>query len=174
LKKLDLISVPAWYQGYINAVPDMELLDLLAHSHADFVNLIEGLTEQESAFAYAEGKWTIKDLILHISDAERIFSYRALRIAREDQTVLSGYDHNQYVITADAGKRSNQQLLSEYQAIRVATIALFSGFSKVELMQQGKVDDNTFSPGMLGFIIAGHQMHHASIIRSKYLTKLRS
>ena len=174
MKKIELVKVPEWYSGYIKAVPDMELLDALGHSDSVFSELIENITEEDSNFAYDVGKWSIKDLILHISDAERIFSYRALRIARGDQTVLSGYDHNEFVETAQAEKRNKVDLLNEYQLLRKSTLAMFSTFSNSSLKLEGKVDENVFSAGMLGFIIVGHQLHHASIIKARYLSKLRS
>lgn len=172
MKKQDLKSVPAWYQGYIDAIPDVELQEALRVSNDRFVELVNGITESDAEFAYEEGKWTIKDLILHITDAERIFSYRGLRIARGDGTVLSGYDHNSYVETANASKRSKVDLLGEYHSVRSATIALYETLDFTHLVKVGQIDDNKFSPGVLGFIIAGHQWHHTSIIQERYLSKL--
>lgn len=170
MKKQELKSVPVWYQDYIDAIPDVELQEALRVSDERFIALINGLSESEASFSYEEGKWTIKDLILHISDAERVFSYRALRIARGDTTRLSGYDHNRYVQTANAAKRSKQQLLDEYQSVRAATRALFGTFEVEWLSNTGRVDDNVFSPGVLGFIIAGHQWHHTTIIEERYIS----
>jgi hypothetical protein len=174
LKKEELRKVPEWYSGYIQAVPELSLMEVLAHSDNVYCKVLNDVTEEESTFSYEEGKWTIKDLILHLSDAERIFSYRALRIARGDSSTLTGYDHNYYVKEANANLRNKSDLMNEYLLIRKSTLGMFSTFDSNTLKLEGKVDENVFSPGMLGFVIAGHQLHHISIIKSRYLDKLRS
>lgn len=172
MKKQELRSIPEWYKGYVDAVPDVPLIAALKHADEAFCELIADIAEENASFSYEADKWSIKDLILHLSDAERIFSYRALRLARKDGTVLSGYDHNDYVEKAMADQRSKEDLLMEYRAVRSSTIALYSTLSEESLIFEGKVDDNVFTAGMLGFIIAGHQLHHISIIKTRYIPKL--
>lgn len=166
--KPSLSDVPAWYRSYIERVPEVELLEALAHADESFISTVGNLSEDQGLLRYEPGKWSIKDLIQHICDAERIFAYRALRFAREDQTVLHGFDHDRYVDLADADNRSMDALLTEYQAIRLSTITLFES-NLDRLSHEGMVGENKFTVNSLGYIIAGHQLHHTHIIKSKYL-----
>ena len=161
-------QVPDWYQGYIKVLPEMPLIDLLEYSGKLFVDLLGKLTEEKALYRYAPDKWSIKDLILHICDAERIFLYRALRFSRADQTVLSGFDHNAYVEVANADSRSLLSLIEEFQIVRNGSIHCFRHNEEVK-DKIGLVDDNSFSVDVLGYIIAGHQMHHQGMIKEKYL-----
>jgi hypothetical protein len=173
LKKPAINTVPEWYQGYVKALPELNLLDTLSFTHDTFIEILEGVSNKAAELSYAPGKWSIKDLIQHVTDAERIFSYRALRFARKDKVVLSSYDHNQYVEVACANARSKDDLIKEYSAVRASTLALFTTFSDHELNYLGNVDDNVFSPLTLGFIIGGHQLHHVNIIQTRYLPLLQ-
>lgn len=172
MKKPDLNTVPEWYRGYIQAVPELDLLDTLTVADQTFREVIMQLSEDQLEVRYEAGKWSIKDIILHLSDAERVFAYRALRIARGDQTIMHGYDHNQYVISANADQRIGTNLLSEYKAVRQATVALFESFVPEELSRSGMVDQNAFTPSVLGYVIAGHQLHHTDILKERYLPKI--
>ena len=120
-------------------------------------------------YKYAEDKWTIKDMLLHIIDAERVFAYRALRFARADKTNLPGFEHDDYVVVANANGRIKASLLNEYNAQRESTIQLFSNFKDEMLMQIGVASGNPMSVRALGFVTAGHETHHCNIIKERYL-----
>ena len=120
-------------------------------------------------YRYADGKWTIKDIIQHIIDAERIFAYRALRFARSDTTALPSFDENTYVEEAQANKRSIQDLLTELLIVRQATLALFKTFSEEQLLKKGTASNNPMSVRALGFVIIGHQNHHQRVFLERYL-----
>ena len=120
-------------------------------------------------FRYAEGKWTIKDIILHLIDAERIFAYRALRIARNDKTALPGFEENDYVISANANEREFESLLKEYIIVREATISLFENLSETDLLKPGTASNASVSVRGIGYCILGHELHHKNIIIERYL-----
>jgi uncharacterized damage-inducible protein DinB len=120
-------------------------------------------------YRYAEGKWTIKEIIQHIIDTERIFSYRALRISRNDKTPLPGFEENDYVDNTDANKRGLQELLTELSAVRHATLLLFKSFSEEQLARIGIASENEISVRAIGFIIIGHQKHHQKVFEERYL-----
>ena len=120
-------------------------------------------------YKYAKDKWSIKELLLHIIDTERVFAYRALRFAREDKTDLPGFEQDDYVITSDANTRSKASLLNEYNFQRASTIALFSSFNDSMLMKIGMAGGNPMSVRAIGFITSGHEVHHCNILRERYL-----
>jgi hypothetical protein len=120
-------------------------------------------------YRYAEGKWTIKEIIQHLIDAERIFAYRALRFARYDATVLSGFDEDYYVLNSTANQRSIMELLTEYSAVRHTSLLLFKSFNNEQLLYSGIASNNNISVRALGFVIIGHQNHHQKIFEKRYL-----
>ena len=120
-------------------------------------------------FRYAEGKWTIKDIILHLIDAERIFAYRALRIARNDKTALPGFEENDYVVTANANNREYESLFTEYETVRNATISLFKTFTSEDFLRLGTASNNSISVRAIGYITLGHELHHKNVILERYL-----
>lgn len=119
-------------------------------------------------YAYAPGKWTVKKLLNHIVDTERIFIYRALCIARGDQTPLPGYDENDYAEAAQVGHRSLVDLAHEFQSVRSATLSLFNSFGEHELLRTGIANGNAMSVNAIGFIIIGHALHHEVVARERY------
>jgi hypothetical protein len=135
-------------------------------STVSFFNLIPN---DKLEFKYAEGKWTIKDILLHLIDAERIFTYRALRIARNDNTELSGFEENDYVKVANANGREMISIIEEYVSVRKATLTLFKSFSDNQLLRIGKASGCTVSVRAIGYIIQGHEKHHLSVINERYL-----
>lgn len=170
--KLDQLPVneyAAYYASYIQALENVKLIEELEISQHEFIRFVQDIPMDKFDYRYAEGKWTIKDIILHLTDAERVFSYRALRIARNDQTALPGFDENFFVDHAAANDRSIQNLLSEFAAVRTATLALFKSFSAEMLARTGTASDNVVSVRAIGFIILGHQKHHQRIFKERYL-----
>ncbi len=167
--KFSLAQVPEFYQGYIRQVGDTDLITLLKESGSDVVALCEHLTEPQALYRYAENKWSIKDLIQHLIDSERVFVYRAMRFARNDQTELSGFDQDDYVREVFADKFSMQELVTAFSNVRQTTIDLFTSLSESELLRGGKSNGVEMTVEMIGFIIGGHTRHHQMVIREKYL-----
>lgn len=158
-----------YYSQYIKQSGNANLLDVLKESAQALNNLFETISDEKMNYKYADDKWTIKDILLHIIDAERVFAYRALRFARADKTNLPGFEHNDYVVVANANGRSKASLLNEYNAQRESTIQLFSNFTDEMLMQIGVASGNPMSVRALGFVTAGHETHHCNIIKERYL-----
>jgi len=154
---------------YIKAIENVELLEELEISLHDFIKFVQNIPLEKFDYRYAEGKWTIKDIIQHIIDAERIFSYRALRISRNDKTPLPGFEENEFVKNTNANNRNIQELLTEFSAVRHSNLFLFKSFSQEQLTKMGVVSDNDVSVRALGFLIIGHQKHHQKIFQERYL-----
>lgn len=154
---------------YINALENVELLEELEISLHDFIRFVREIPMDKFDYRYAEGKWTIKDIIQHIIDAERIFAYRALRISRNDPTPLPGFEENDYVENTDANSRSIQELLTELSAVRHSNLLLFKSFSDEQLTRMGTASNHPISVRALGFLIIGHQKHHQKVFQERYL-----
>ena len=119
-------------------------------------------------FRYQPGKWSVKEVLGHITDGERVFSYRALRFARADQTPIPGFDETKWVPAGHFDRRSLQDLVAEYEAVRAATLALFASFDDEALLRRGKANDAEVSVRALAHIIAGHELHHVGLLRERY------
>ena len=130
---------------------------------------LNAIPKDKLEYRYAEGKWTVKEIIQHIIDTERIFAYRALRVARNDKTALPGFEENDYALTGNANARTLESLLAEYKAVRQATIALFNSFSDDMLKHIGTASNSPISARAIGFIIIGHEAHHCNVIKERYL-----
>ena len=165
----DIERVPAFYQNYVNYVKEMDLMEALRHSGKETQKLLVNIPEEKGSHRYAEGKWTIKELINHIMDAERIFAYRALRFSRGDQTPLHPFEENDYAPRANAHARTILQLARELQWLRETTIDLYNSFSEEMLKLEGTASNQRISVLHLGYIIAGHDLHHGKILRERYL-----
>ncbi|MDD5149469.1 MAG: DinB family protein [Flavobacterium sp.] len=155
---------------YINALEDIGLLEGLEMGLNELVSFVAAIPVGKLEYCYAENKWTIKDIILHIIDAERIFAYRALRIGRGDKTPLAGFEENEYVPIAMANSRSLESLIEEFKFVRNSTLILFKNFSDEQLTFQGISSDNIISVRAIGFLITGHQNHHIRVIKERYLS----
>lgn len=164
-----LENAPEWYHRYINQVEEDEILLALENQTTLTNSFFEKVPIDKREFRYAEGKWSIKDIIQHIIDTERIFAYRVLRFARNDETVLPGYDENNYADNAKADTRSWDDLLEEFNAVRLTTKILFKSLNDEQLNLVGIASGNPISVHSLGFIIAGHANHHINVIKEKYL-----
>ncbi|WP_462248337.1 DinB family protein [Ekhidna sp.] len=165
---VDIEKVPEFYRGYIQAAGSGELVPLLLKSGDDFISFCRKLNEQQGLYKYAPDKWSIKDIILHVIDAERVFAYRAMRFARNDTTELSGFDQNAYVPEANADSRTIHNLLSEFTNVRAATVDMFSSFSEEIRQRSGMASGVEMSVDALGYIISGHLIHHMNIIQERY------
>lgn len=157
-----------FYENYISKVPD----DVLTHLDAQAERskaFFSSLSEDKLNYAYALEKWTIKQIIGHLIDSERIFAYRALRIARNDATDLPGFDENLYAQMNDVSGRSSESLMEEFYAIRKCNMMLFNTFSEVELNRVGSANTYSVTVRAILFSIAGHELHHLNIINERYL-----
>lgn len=168
------ISVPEFYTGYVNAIQEDELLEALANNSRQFRKFLKQIPGKKINYAYAEGKWTIKELLQHIIDAERVFVYRALSFARKDAALLPGFDENVWAITARAPRRKWNDLVDEFKALRSANQAFFASLDEEQLQQSGTANNNSMTVAGLGFVVAGHVAHHMRIIRERYLEDGRS
>jgi len=155
---------------YISLLPDDRMV--LEHLQENFKithNLLSALSEERLLYRYVEGKWSIKEIVLHISDDERIYAYRALRFARNDMTELPGFDQDEYTNFSGANSRSIKDLLDELATVRKATISLFQGLNNESLMRAGVANENVMSVRAIAYHIAGHELWHMNIIRQRYL-----
>ena len=155
--------------SYINATESKTLLEGLKEGMFQLTNFIKNVPADKLEYRYAEGKWTIKDILLHMMDTERIFAYRALRISRGDKTPLPGFEENDYVPFAFANSRSLESLLEEYENVRKATISFFESLNEEQLLFIGTASNTAISVRAVGFIITGHQNHHLKVIVERYL-----
>lgn len=158
-----------FYAGYILNCNDTDLIEQLNDNFKWSLQFFKTIPIDKYDYAYSEGKWTIKQLLQHIIDSERVFSYRALRFSREDDAELPGFDENHYVNVCKANKRSMTDLLNEYSWVRQSSIALFKSFDNNMMIQKGIASGSVMSVRALGFVMIGHVVHHCQIIRERYL-----
>src|SRR6218665_1429482 len=160
---------PPYYQHYIDLVKSANVIKALKDQVLDIQAVISEIPEEKEAYAYAEGKWTIKEVIGHIIDTERILGYRALCFARKEKTQLPGFDENQYVANSNFNDRTLYELGHEFAIVREANLAMFKTFGTEQLSQIGNANGNTVSVRSILYMIAGHATHHVNVIRLKYL-----
>jgi hypothetical protein len=158
-----------YYANYIGLVQGNDFMPALTSSDLKFNAVVGKLSQEQASKNYAEDKWNILDIVQHIIDTEWVFAYRALRFARNDKTDLPGFDHNMYVTRAYASDRKIEQLLGDLTALRASTIRLFESFNDDTLLFSGIANGNNTSVRALGWITAGHQIHHLNIIEERYL-----
>ena len=158
-----------YYLKYIALVPDGDIIETLARNADETLALLRHQPAGLADHAYAEGKWSVKELIGHVCDAERIFAYRLLRIARADATPLEGFDENAYVPAGQFADRTLESLLEEFAAVRAATIALIAGLPDEAWSYSGVANGSPVSARALAFILAGHEIHHRGILVDRYL-----
>lgn len=165
----DAAEYPTFYAGYVNGMAEGNLLAMLESQIEEIAGTLGALPDSRGDFAYAPGKWTLKEVVGHIADAERIFSYRALRIARGDETPLPGFDEKAYVPNSGAGARSLASLVGELRAIRASTQALLRDLPADSVNRKGTASGGSVTVRAIAWIIAGHAAHHFRIIRDRYL-----
>ena len=171
MAKPELSLIPAFYRTYVEAVESEELIPALINSGNLTVDLIKSIPEASGDYRYADGKWSIKEVLAHVIDAERIFAYRALRFARNDKTELVGFDENNYARESNAGSRRLYKILEEFNNVRASTIDLFASFNDEMLNRTGVANGQEMSVNALGFIIAGHETHHREVLNERYFQK---
>lgn len=158
-----------YYGRYIALVPDGDILAQLEGQAEATSRLLGGLSAEQAEHRYAPGKWSIKEVVGHITDAERIFAYRALRFARGETISLPGFDENAYVPAGEFGDRTLADLAAELRVVRAATLAMFRGFPEVAMTRMGVASDAAVSVRAIAWIIAGHELHHVKLVRERYL-----
>src|SRR5215208_1043152 len=157
-----------YYAHYIALVPDGDLVELLRTQQQETVGMLRAVNDAQGLYAYAPGKWTIKEVIGHLCDAERIFAYRALRFARDDAQALTGFDENTYVPAGRFNDRRMSDLLDEFEAVRAATIHLFRHMDDRELARRGTANSNPVTVRAIAYIVAGHEPHQVKLLRERY------
>lgn len=157
-----------FYAGYVASIRDEDVLYVLALQPAELRRMCADLSDQEALARYAPGKWSVKEVVGHLVDAERVFSYRALRIGRGDATPLAGFDENAYVAAAGSEGRPMADLLGEFAAVRAATLALFRGMPDAAWERRGVANGLPVSTRALAHIAAGHVRHHVNLLRERY------
>jgi uncharacterized damage-inducible protein DinB len=163
-------DVPSFYQPYMDCVPDDgNLLNHLREIQAETEQLISGLSEEKLSYSYSKNKWTIKDILVHLSDCERVLIYRAMRIARADKTNLPGFDENLFAANANAGNRKVEDMLKELSVLRAATLVFIETLDEESLDRTGTANGYPLSARLLVNHIYGHHRHHLNIVREKYL-----
>jgi len=168
MKRSDIKTLPAHHGTYIQKVEDIELVDALEKYGKPYFFVEGNKLKQLSHKVYAPGKWTVKDIIQHLIDCERIFAYRALRFARNDKTHLSGFEESDYGLTAQASRRELDDLLEEFYTVRNTTIRLFKSFTDEMLMREGQMPSGNISVLGVGFAIVGHNKHHMEVLKERY------
>ena len=168
-KNLNTNEYNIYYKPYIDLASSSDIIEGLKQNLASVLEFYSELPKAKHNYAYADGKWTIKDILLHIIDTERIFTYRALRVAREDKTPLAGFDQDNYVISSQSLLRPLEDILEEYKAVRNATIALYSSFDTEALQRIGEASGSPISVRAIGYILTGHENHHNQVIKERYL-----
>ena len=168
--KNDVLAAP-FYQNYISKAPDEDVAKAIRTNARNFRKLLKRIPKKKIDYAYAEGKWTIREMLQHIIDAERVFSYRATTIARKDATPLPSFDENQWAAHSQASSRKWKEMIEEFRSLRSANEILFSAMSEEQLRSIGVASGKEVNVLALGFIIAGHVEHHMDVIRERYLGK---
>ena len=159
----------AYAETYVSKVPQgADVMELLEELQTSTYNLFSNMTEEKAAYAYAKDKWTIKQVLGHMIDTERVFAFRALCFSRES-AVLPGFDQDVYVGNTDFNSRTIQSLAAEFRATRESNLYLFGSFNESQLNRTGIASDNQVSVKALVYITAGHELHHLKILKEKYL-----
>ncbi|MEO8569914.1 MAG: DinB family protein [Ginsengibacter sp.] len=167
--KSKLGNVPSNMEGYFNEAGDDDLKTSFKKQNLEAEKLFQSINEEKSKYKYAPGKWTLKEVLQHLIDAERVFAYRALAFARKDTNTLPSFDENDYANNSKANDRSWSNLISEFFSVRQSTEFLFDSFSAEALETIGKASSYTIGVNTLGFVIIGHTNHHITIVKERYL-----
>ncbi len=157
-----------YYGGYIGVVPDGDVIETLRASGAEFAAWVRGRTEAQGRASYEAGKWTVNEVALHVIDAERVFTYRLLRIARGDGTPLPGFEQDDWIAPSRANERTPASLADEFEAVRASTIALLAALPTEGWLRAGTASGKAVTARALAWITAGHAIHHLRILRERY------
>jgi len=161
-------TYPPFYESYIKLVPEENIHSALLHSMQQLKLDLSSIGLEKAEFSYSPGKWTVKQLLQHTIDAERIFSYRALCISRGEQQSLPGFEENEYAAIATAANRHLKDLKEELLTVRLSSIQMFQGFDDTMLNRSGLSNQKPITVLALGYVIVGHWRHHAGVLQIKY------
>lgn len=161
------------YATYIAEAGEGEVLALLQAQQEEVAALFAQLSEDQGAFRYAPGKWSLKDLLLHLSDSERIFAYRCLRIGRGDATPMPGFEENAYAAAAQADARAMADLVADWRAVRTASLTLFRGMPAGAWLNRGTTNNRAITARCIPYLTLGHAAHHLVVLRERYLPALK-
>lgn len=165
----DLSIIGSFFHNYINQVTEDDIISAFKKHSPELINFLDSIPAEKYDHRYAEGKWSIKEVLQHIIDAERIFAYRSLRFARKDDTPLSGFDENLFVENAKTDKRDWQTLLEEFKVTRKSSEYLFQSFDEDQLLAKGVANNTPTYVLGVGYILVGHSVHHMKILKERYL-----
>ena len=160
----------AYFKKYVDQVPEEDLSAAFSNQLPVLTDLLNSITEEKSIYAYDTGKWTLKELLQHMIDTERIFNYRALAIARKETVALPGFDENSYAANSNANSRSWRTLVDEFLAVRQSTQFLYNSFTDEALASSGTASNNRVTVNSLGFTTLGHFYHHKKVMKERYLS----
>ncbi|MBS1920908.1 MAG: DinB family protein [Bacteroidetes bacterium] len=165
----DLTRVPEFYHNYINQVLENDLMEAFTKESNSFIQFFESIPVSKQDYRYAEGKWTIKEVLQHIIDAERVFIYRALVFARKDNTPLPSFDEDLYAKNSKASSRKWNDLMEEFKSVRKSAEILFNSFDFEQLDSSGIASKHSNYVLGMGYIIIGHSVHHKNVVKERYL-----
>ena len=163
-----LSDFPTFYQGYVDTIESENILETLREQKEKTTSFFEGVPDEKANYVYAEGKWTVKEVLGHMIDSERVFVFRALSFARGEEQPLPGFDENTYVPAGKFGDRSLQSLIDEYASVRQATLTFFNNLRDEDWTKTGIANNGNFTVNSLAYIIAGHNEHHLKILAERY------
>lgn len=169
IQRPDPAEYDAFYSTYMDKVPDGDVLDLLVTGLTDTLELLGGVPPEMETYRYGEGKWSIREVVGHLTDAERVFAYRAFCIARGESAALPGMDQLVYAQGSNAAERSLTDLGVEFAAVRAATLELFRSLNDAAWSRSGVASGVSFTVRVFPFIIAGHEIHHRELLRARYI-----
>ena len=158
-----------YFEVYVSRVGEGDIIEILSQQIDDTFSLLRDIGEDKAAHRYEPGKWSMKQVIGHLSDCERVFGYRALRFSRKDETELPGFEHDDYVMHGGFDDRTLLEVLVEFRAVRMASIAFFRNASQDVLDRRGVAGGNSFTVRALACILAGHEAHHIGVVKERYL-----
>jgi len=159
----------SYYETYVALVPDGDVIEILARQVESTRALLEDLDDERARYRYAPGKWSLKEVVGHVADTERVFAYRALALARGDGRALPGFDENAYAASAGHDERDLADLAAELVAVRGATVALLGGLPADAEARTGTINGYTFVLRTIPYVVAGHELHHRRVIQERYL-----
>jgi len=169
MPKPPLNTIPTFFHRYVNLVQEDEVSTALRNNTGAMFSFLEKIPEEKWSHRYVEGKWSIREIVQHLIDAERIFSYRALCISRGEKQSLPGFEENDYAAASEADRRSKEELLSEFRSVRDSTEKLFASFSEEQLHKTGVSNNNSISVDAIGFLTVGHGQHHLNVLQERYI-----
>lgn len=168
MAKPDLKTIPEFYHGYVKLVNEDSAAEAITNNAEKLRSFLQNISDDKWDFRYTEGKWSIKEMVQHLIDAERIFCYRALCIARGETQSLPSFDENIYAAASKADNRSREELKGELEVVRKGTQMLFRSFDDEQLERTGISNKNSISVNAIGYIIAGHATHHLNVLKEQY------